>query len=238
MSKTIFRIEKNADNPFVMIDRRPIENPALSWKAKGVLAYLLSRPDNWIIRLGDLLNRSPDGPYAVRQAVKELRNAGHLEMETIRENGYIKQWIYKVYEIPLLRDNQQVGNLQVENLTVNDTDSVNDTNERDRKIFTALSELTGGGLNSNTPRFVDAWREKHTDEWILKAIGVAKDKRARSVKYVDEILITWEANGYPKTREERVNERRANGNGSKPAEPKAFDAVRKFAEKHGVDLNG
>ena len=53
-SRTIFRISKNKENPYVMMDRRPIENAELSWGAKGVLAYLLSRPDNWTVRLQDL----------------------------------------------------------------------------------------------------------------------------------------------------------------------------------------
>lgn len=34
--KTIFRTIKNEDHPFVMMDRRPLENPDLSWRAKGV----------------------------------------------------------------------------------------------------------------------------------------------------------------------------------------------------------
>ena len=76
-------------------------------------------------------------------------------------------------------------------------------------------------MNSNTPKFVDAWKENHSGERILQAIGIARDKGARSVKYVDEILITWEANGYPKTRDEKVHDRRANGNGAKPAETEA-----------------
>lgn len=83
--------------------------------------------------------------------------------------------------------------------------------DEDSDIFKALSELTGGGLNSDTPRLVDTWKEKHTLFWILRAVGVAKTKGARSPRYVDEVLISWEANGYPKTREERVNEKRSNG---------------------------
>ena len=125
--KTIFRVKKNADNPFVMIDRRPIENPKLSWKAKGILAYLLSRPDNWVVRLGDLVKHSPDGAFSVRGAIKELRNAGHITYQVDRENGHIKQWILIVHEIPLLRGNQQVENQQVENLMLNN----NDLNETD-----------------------------------------------------------------------------------------------------------
>jgi hypothetical protein len=80
--------------------------------------------------------------------------------------------------------------------------------EIDSKIFKALETLTGGGLNSDTPRLVDTWKEKHNLFWIINAITVAKGKGARSPKYVDEILISWEANGYPKTREERVKEKR------------------------------
>ena len=34
---TIYRVVKNKDNPYVMIDRRPVDNPALSFKAKGIL---------------------------------------------------------------------------------------------------------------------------------------------------------------------------------------------------------
>lgn len=127
MSKTIFRVEKNKDNPFVMIDRRPIENPNLSWRAKGVLTYLISRPDNWTVRLGDLVKRSTDGSAAIRKAVRELRDAGHIVYNVERENGRIKQWILQVHEVPLLlSDFQQVEIQQVEIRTVNDTESINE----------------------------------------------------------------------------------------------------------------
>lgn len=207
-AQTIFRVEKNADNPFVMIDRRVIENPALSWKAKGMLAYLLSRPDNWVIRFADLVKRSPDGGHTVRACLKELRKARHLKIETIREGGRVKEWIYTVFEIPSPDDEfQQVEKQQIENRTFNNKDVNQEESTRytPDPIFAALESLSGG-LNSNTPRFVDTWREKHTDEWILKAVEMSKGK---SIKYADSILIGWEANGYPKSREERVKERKA-----------------------------
>jgi DNA replication protein DnaD len=87
--------------------------------------------------------------------------------------------------------------------------------EGDAQIFKALEQITGGGLNSDTPRLVDTWKEKHSLYWILRAVAEAKRKGARSAKYVDEILITWEANGYPKTREQRVQEKTQAGNHSK-----------------------
>jgi len=79
----------------------------------------------------------------------------------------------------------------------------------DAEIFTKLSELTGGGLSSNTPKFVDAWLERHTPARILEAIQIAKEKKGRSTNYVDAILTGWDIDGYPKTREERAAERKA-----------------------------
>jgi len=124
--KTIFRVEKNKDNPFVMIDRRVIENPKLSWKAKGLLAYLLSRPDNWVVHFRDLVNRAPDKAHTVRAAMKELRAAGHVKVEAQREKGRVKQWVYTIHESPDV-EFQQVEIQQVENHTLNDTDLSNDT---------------------------------------------------------------------------------------------------------------
>jgi len=228
MSKTIFRVEKNKDNPFVMIDRRPIENPVLSWKAKGLLAYLLSRPDNWVVRFRDLINRAPDGAHTVRAAMKELKAVGHVKIETVREGGRVKQWIYTVHESPD-GDFQQVEKQQVENRALNDN-KINKNKERDTaatEIFTALENLIGS-LNSNTPRFVDIWLEKHHPNRILQAIGVARENRARSVKYVDEVLISWEANGYPKTREEKVQERKGGEKSDDSAPDPVQEAIRKY----------
>lgn len=113
---TFIRVAKNPDNPFVMIDRRPIENPKMSWKAKGLLAYLLSRPDDWVVRFRDLVNRSPDGAHTVRAAMKELKEAGHVQVVAEREGGRVKRWIYTIKELPDV-EFQQVEKQQVENRT-------------------------------------------------------------------------------------------------------------------------
>lgn len=55
--------------------------------------------------------------------------------------------------------------------------------------------------NATTPDFLETWREKHTDERIIQAVQLSKGKVQ---KYVDSILVGWEANGYPLTREERI----------------------------------
>ena len=71
------------------------------------------------------------------------------------------------------------------------------------KIWTDLEKLCGA-VPPDTTRLIEVWLEKHLLERIHQAISLARDKRASSPKYVDQVLISWEANGYPPTREEQV----------------------------------
>jgi hypothetical protein len=98
---TYFRTRKDKNNPYVMMDKRPIENPQLSWKAKGILAYLLSRPDDWEIWIEDLINRSTDGKDSVRAGIAELRKAGHLVyLGRERKAGQVQRAVWEVHEVP------------------------------------------------------------------------------------------------------------------------------------------
>jgi hypothetical protein len=173
--KTIFRVEKNKDNPFVMIDRRPIENPTLSWRAKGILTYLISRPDNWIVRLGDLVNRSPDGVYAVRSALRELTKAGHLTRREERENGKFKQYVLLVHEIPITStptNLPQAVEPQAGNLTLNDTES-NDTELNGASAETSVLPLDWQiGMGAKTIVIPDNTQARRKDIANLIAMGM------------------------------------------------------------------
>lgn len=98
---TIIRVQKNKDNPFVMIDKRPSRNRALSWKAKGILYYLLGKPDNWEINETDLIKQSTDGRDSVRSGLDELQDAGHLVKIKTREKGKWARNIWTLYEVPI-----------------------------------------------------------------------------------------------------------------------------------------
>ena len=104
MDKSIIRTVKNAENPFVMIDRRIFENDGLSLKAKGLFGYLLSRPDNWTICMADLVKRTKDGKDSVNSALDELIESGYVvKTEQQRESGKFSTCEYVVYEQPVLK---------------------------------------------------------------------------------------------------------------------------------------
>lgn len=202
--QTIFRTIKNAENPFVMIDRRPLEDDKLSWKAKGVLAYLLSRPDNWIVRLGDLVKRSPDGVYAVRGAIKELKDAGHVSIREIRdEKQKFVRYEIEVYELPFtskpLTNFPQADNPQAENLTLND----NDSNETDCNDIGAnapslktdempLEWQIGQGVEKITIPDTETAQRKDAATLISMGLGIrAKDAWELAFAFQDERKITF-----------------------------------------------
>ena len=90
----ITRIVKR-ENPYVQIDKRAIEDKRLSWRAKGILAYLLSKPNDWTVRCEDIENHGTEGRDAVRSAMRELRDAGYASLENTA-NG--REW--HVFETP------------------------------------------------------------------------------------------------------------------------------------------
>ena len=53
-----FRIKKNKENPYVMLHKHFLTDKNLSWRDKGILAYLLSKPDDWIVRVEDIRNHA------------------------------------------------------------------------------------------------------------------------------------------------------------------------------------
>ena len=96
-----FRKAKNKDNPFVMIDKVWVCNPGLSAKAKGILLYLLSKPDDWVVYETDICNHMLDGIKSIRSGVKELIGVGHLHRNQVRDSkGRFLGYEHIVYENP------------------------------------------------------------------------------------------------------------------------------------------
>lgn len=104
----VIRIRKSPNN-FVMMDKTFLEDDRLSFKAKGILAYLLSKPDNWKVIVWDLVNHSGDGKAAVYSGLKELKEYGYYKKVPIRnENGTrIERWESTIYENPSLSLSQK-----------------------------------------------------------------------------------------------------------------------------------
>lgn len=99
--KTIFRVVKNPENPYVMINKSVLQDKRLSWRAKGLLCFMLSMPDNWEFHREHLMEFATDGKHTLRVTLKELEEFGYTKLSAERgKDGRITKWITAVYESP------------------------------------------------------------------------------------------------------------------------------------------
>ncbi len=75
----------------------------LSWEARGLLGYLLSKPDNWQVRVHDIIANGPAGAKKVRHMLKELEHYGYLVRMRVQQANGRWDWISLVFESPQLR---------------------------------------------------------------------------------------------------------------------------------------
>lgn len=71
-------LRKKYTGDFTTISNHILKNKELSFKAKGLLVYMWSLPDNWNFHETELTNRATDGLASVRSGLKELEKYGYL----------------------------------------------------------------------------------------------------------------------------------------------------------------
>jgi hypothetical protein len=74
------------------ISRDSLQNQALSFKARGIMAYLESMPDEWVVHgvKGIAAASDGDGHFSVNEGLKELEAAGLLAR--LKRQGPRAQW--------------------------------------------------------------------------------------------------------------------------------------------------
>lgn len=90
---------------FTMISNTGLNDKNISWKAKGLLAYMLSLPDDWQFYETELINHTTDGRDSTRTALKELEENGYLVRQQKRnEGGKFAQVDWMVYDEPAFEE--------------------------------------------------------------------------------------------------------------------------------------
>ena len=86
---------------FTILSNAVINDERLSFRARGVLVWLLSKPDDWHTRSESIAAQSPkEGRVAVRSALRELADLGYLVREKIQDERGRWSTIQTVYEEP------------------------------------------------------------------------------------------------------------------------------------------
>jgi hypothetical protein len=104
---TTIRVKKDAK--YFAASNEPFNDKRLSWEARGLMGYLLSKPNNWKIRMADLDRQGPAGGRKLKRMLSELRLYGYMNRIRVKlENGKF-DWITDVYESPSQNPNPTKG---------------------------------------------------------------------------------------------------------------------------------
>lgn len=126
------RVEKMKRNGFTIINNGVLNNTQLSWKAKGLFAYLWSQSDSWDFYEVEVLKHSTDGRASLRAGLKELEEHGYLKRYRNRDDkGILREskWILSeqpMFDFPKL-DKPTLDYPTLDNRTLTSTNQ-NNTN--------------------------------------------------------------------------------------------------------------
>jgi len=100
MSATVIRHASR--RRFTAVDRRAVNRPDLSYRALGVLVWLLDKPDGWDGFTSEAMAHGAgrEGRDAVRSALRELETAGYIVREKVQSEGGKWATVTWIYEHP------------------------------------------------------------------------------------------------------------------------------------------
>ena len=95
---SVFKIEKTKD--YTVMSNYHLRDKNLSYKAKGLLSFMLSLPDDWDYSLNGLCSISKESRDGIRSILRELQEHHYVEIEKVRgDKGYF-EYNYLIYEMP------------------------------------------------------------------------------------------------------------------------------------------
>lgn len=95
----VFKVEKTKN--YTVMSNYHLRDKNLSLKAKGLLSFMLSLPDDWDYSLNGLCAICKEQEGAIKSTLKELKDNGYLVIEKVRgEKGYF-EYNYIIYEQPI-----------------------------------------------------------------------------------------------------------------------------------------
>jgi hypothetical protein len=177
-----------------------LNDPNLSFRAKGLFAYIQSKPDGWRFSVSRIASQTKDGRDSVQSAIKELETAGYLKRVPIKNkegkwNGYCYILSENPNEIPEeftdypLTEKPQTGKPPTENPpTISKTDySKTDISKTEIDIY---ASKTHGKEHKTHKKFIDFWHKNCQKLRGVKPIITGKD--AKNLKRILDMGILSE----------------------------------------------
>lgn len=165
----IFRQKFNFEKAFAPIPNEWLRDPNISYKAKGLLAYLCSHEPEYQIKFRQIISQSQDGERSVRAAMTELKNAGYLvTRRTTDSRGYNAGLNYTLVDPknPELQ-NPTLDNPTLENPTLDNAVALEDN-------ITKKTTNTENNRESKASKILSDWKPSQSviDDYQTKYKGL------------------------------------------------------------------
>ena len=95
-------------NSFTVTDNLVINDPSLSFRALGLLIYILSKPDGWRVDSRDLAKTHSEGRDAIRAALNELQDEGYMTQTRVRVGD---KWLIET-AVSEVKQESNTGNIE------------------------------------------------------------------------------------------------------------------------------
>ena len=94
----IFKIEKNKN--YTVMSNYHLRDKSLSLKAKGLLSYMLSLPEDWDYSINGLVAICKEGVKSIKSTLSELQRCGYLIIDKKQNEIGQFEYEYLIYEYP------------------------------------------------------------------------------------------------------------------------------------------
>lgn len=129
---SVFKVEKTKD--FTVMSNYHLRDNNLSLKAKGLLSYMLSLPEDWDYSLKGLCAICKESINTIRTILKELEDNNYLVIEKDRDEKGCFEYNYLIYEKPNCPDtkNPYMDEPDMDNCTQINTNIQNTNKQIDK----------------------------------------------------------------------------------------------------------
>jgi hypothetical protein len=197
----IIRGKHSFDGHFTQLPNSWVRDSRLSYKARGLLAELMSHAVGFEVSRERLARNGQDGDRAIRTAIQELEDAGYLERtQTRHEDGRMGPalWITKdPFDAPSVRfapaDNPPAGNAGVKNTIEKKTEEKKDLAQvKLERLFSEFWSVYPRkvGKGAAWKAFAKAASDAEPELIVEGAVRLATDPNLPPVQFVPHAA-TW-----------------------------------------------
>ncbi|MCI8346586.1 MAG: DnaD domain protein [Bacilli bacterium] len=195
----VFRVEK-ADN-YTAMSNYHLRDKHLSLKAKGLLSFMLSLPDDWDYSMRGLAANCKEEKSTIERTLKELKDNNYLTIKKLLPNetktGRI-EYEYTIYETPQKTRPQKQGiekqgleNGTLLNTNIQNTKKLNNTTTTPigKGVVDFVEENFGRTLAPIEYEEIQNWEDNELTRYAIKQ-AVLNSKY--SIKYISKILYEYQ----------------------------------------------